>query len=423
MYIMPRGVLALTVDGNITYCTAPEDMRGKGRCPHVAHQMVNESDAQFLGRIADKMQNAHQEVVDAKGPVNQQDVDNLAAKLDEIAGVRLTPDNLMEVLTSLEPQQVADIAKIGFDAAPLFSLPISDEDYEDENIKNKLYFATLPKWGVAGNMAAIQQMFIKVGQTPVGDGDVTIEHSYKEGLTPDEYFSRQFMARDAMINKSVGTAKPGYVARKLFYALSDLQVVKDCGGEHVDALHCSMPEGHVCEMCAHATHGGEAVHKGDLVGGWVSTNLSEALTQLSMKQKHVGAESVRVQGDHSRIIMATLDGWSTSPIINRMKAAKTTEERRSILYEGLKKEYSDAGIEQDDFNLQMVARKLTSYKRDVAGIRPIKNDNELCDIVSIGVAGNANNIFKAAELGSGYRYLTKPTKQTLKRDAANEILR
>ena len=75
-------------------------------------------------------------------------------------------------------------------------------------------------------------------------------------------------------------------ARKLFYAFSDIQVFKDCGGPHIDALHCKLPEGHVCEKCAHATQGGEHVHEGELIGGLISTNVSEPLTQLSMKQMH-----------------------------------------------------------------------------------------------------------------------------------------
>ena len=48
---------------------------------------------------------------------------------------------------------------------------------------------------------------------------------------------------------------------------------------------------------------------------------------------------------------------------------------------------------------------------------------EYSDIISIKSIGNINNIFKVVELTSGYKYLTTPTKQTLKKDAVNEILR
>lgn len=50
---MSERILALTVDGRITYCTAPEELRGKGRCNHVAHQNNQEPPAVFLARVTD----------------------------------------------------------------------------------------------------------------------------------------------------------------------------------------------------------------------------------------------------------------------------------------------------------------------------------------------------------------------------------
>lgn len=585
-------VLALNTEGNITYCTVDPENRGKGRCNHIAHQNPGESVEDFISRINEKQEEQEEKGnIDNKEykEITQEEIDDLAAKIDKIAGTRITVDNYNEVISKLTPDQIAEITKLSFEAAPVFSLPITDEYYEDENIKNKLYFANLPSYGIGGNMASIKQMFEKVGDVPTLDGDVHIEHSYKDGLKPGEYFARQFGARDALINKGVSTAKPGFciyensvievvrkerycidsiyefsnnttekklwkylevgdefvdgsivveiqpwsykqcyelqidgfdeivlskdhllygeilisgqpvenleksekarinvgendkkwicmedifefyqlgaeikisdigqllyikpfkdgkpqkvrciststgfyetnglihhnTARKLFYAMSDVQVVKDCGGPYIDAMHCNMPEGHVCEKCANLTQGGERIKVGDLVGGLVSTNMSEALTQLSMKQMHVGSSKVKEQQNGSNVIMATLDAWGTSPIIQQMSEAKTTEEMRNILYNGLKNLYKDSGIKQDEFNIQMVARKLTSYKRDANGLRPI-NDGEKCDIVSMSIVGNANNIFKVSELSSGYKHLTKPLKQTIKIDAANQILR
>lgn len=211
-------------------------------------------------------------------------------------------------------------------------------------------------------------------------------------------------------------------ARKLFYAMSDTQVYKDCGGPYIDVMHCKMPEGHVCEKCAHLTKGGERIKEGQLIGGLVSTNMSEALTQLSMKQMHVGSSQVSQQQNNSNVIMGTLDGWSTSKIIQKMSESKSTEEMRQILYEGLKDQYHNAGIKQDDFNIQMVAKKLTSYKRTNNGLQPV-NPGEKCDIVSIGTIGNSNNIFKVSQLSSGYKYLTNPLKQKVYKDAANQIMK
>lgn len=429
---MPK-VLALNSNGQITYCSVPPELRGVGRCNHIEHQNPGEPAEDFIERINEKQsqitksldnkQTKDKMFVQSSNEIGQSQINAYAARIDEIAGEKVTPENFHEVMSRLTPEQIAEISRVGFDAAPEFSLPIADERYEDENMKNKLYFANLPAYGIAGNKDAIAQMFDKVGSTPTLDGPYEIDRSYREGLTPHQYFQRQFSSRDAMINKSVGTAKPGFTARKLFYCMSDTQVVKDCGGEHTDALHCSMPEGHICEKCAHATHGGENVKEGQNIGGWVSTNMSEALTQLSMKQKHLGSAQGAASINVSHNIMATLDGYSTSPIIQKMREAKTTEEARDILYNGLKEQYKNAGIAQDDFNIQMVARKLTSYKRVPGeGLRPVK-PGEKCDIVSMAVVGNNGNIFKTSELGSGYKHLTNPIEQDIKPDAANEILR
>lgn len=130
--------------------------------------------------------------------------------------------------------------------------------------------------------------------------------------------------------------------------------------------------------------------------------------------------SIEQQGS-AGIIMATLDGWGSSPIIQKMREAETTEQMRNILYEGLKEQYEESNIKQDDFNLQMIAKKMTSYKRTPEGLQPIE-EGEKADIVSIGALGNANNIFKSVELSSGYKTLTRPLKQKLRTDAGNQII-
>lgn len=45
------GVLALRADGKLTYCTAPEERRGMGRCNHIAHANKDESQEDFVKRI------------------------------------------------------------------------------------------------------------------------------------------------------------------------------------------------------------------------------------------------------------------------------------------------------------------------------------------------------------------------------------
>ena len=41
----------MNIHGDMTYCTCPPELRGTGRCNHVAHQMEDESPAEFLERV------------------------------------------------------------------------------------------------------------------------------------------------------------------------------------------------------------------------------------------------------------------------------------------------------------------------------------------------------------------------------------
>lgn len=45
-------VLAVNINGVMTYCTAPPELRGIGRCNHVAHQNEGESTEEFVERIS-----------------------------------------------------------------------------------------------------------------------------------------------------------------------------------------------------------------------------------------------------------------------------------------------------------------------------------------------------------------------------------
>lgn len=45
--------LALTKEGNLTYCTASDENLGKGRCNHISHQGVNQTKEDFLNSLSD----------------------------------------------------------------------------------------------------------------------------------------------------------------------------------------------------------------------------------------------------------------------------------------------------------------------------------------------------------------------------------
>lgn len=122
------------------------------------------------------------------------------------------------------------------------------------------------------------------------------------------------------------------------------------------------------------------------------------------------------------IVNNTFDAFITSPIIARAKEATTTESRRTAIYEGLKEQYEKNGIKMDDFNIKMIAKKMTSYKNDPVEGKRFVRKGECCDISSIGSIGNHSNPFKKAELQSSYKVLTTPGTYNIKSDAANEVI-
>lgn len=218
-------VLALNKNGDLTFCEAPIEERGKRRCNHIEHQGIGESNEQFIDRINEKIKagdgfeetteetnkDERIEIDDSEyNEIGQEEIDELAAKIDEIAGCKVTPENYEEVINSLPPEKVDAIMKISFDNTQNFSLPIEYKDLNKEEIKNDLYFASMAEHKVAGKMTAIDQMFREIGKVPAYDGNADIKNNYRKGLTPDEYFIKEFSARRAAVSKTVSVSAPGY---------------------------------------------------------------------------------------------------------------------------------------------------------------------------------------------------------------------
>lgn len=191
-------------------------------------------------------------------------------------------------------------------------------------------------------------------------------------------------------------------ARFLFYGLSDMQVIDDCGAVNSRGpIDCKAPG--ICRKCA--AKGGWKVKEGDMVGGVISTHLTEGLTQASLNAIHTGT------GEKAdwEVIKDTLFGFKSSPIIESAQKKKTTAEARQTIFDGLKDVYEKAGINIDDYNIQVVAKQLTSYKRENDGsIRYVK-DNELCDFPSMQTIGGHNNLFLQSLLRNSYDKLTHPS--------------
>ena len=77
--------LALTKDGQLTYCTATEENIGKGRCNHIMHQKIGESNEQFLKRIGKEM---HMSSVSMNVPPEIKMLNNALASLDDMLDER-----------------------------------------------------------------------------------------------------------------------------------------------------------------------------------------------------------------------------------------------------------------------------------------------------------------------------------------------
>ena len=416
-------VLALNDKGELTYCSAPLEDRGKGRCNHSVHQNKGESEAEFIERVnsqipVDEYQEEKEIDTASLNTISQEEIDLIAQQIDEIAGEKVTLENLDEVIMKLDPEKIRQIQQIGFENASEFSLPISDEDYLEETMNTYIYFTELPEYGIAGKVSSIKQMFDSIGEVPSEDGTVNIKGNYLEGLTPSEYFDKQFSARAASIAKTVSVAKPGFIARKLFYSLSDIEVKDNCNTNSEGILSCGISGG-VCYECMKKS-GVTQYKPGTLLGSVISTNLSEPGTQLTMRHFHSGGKDL-VGVKNRDVINKTYDAVKTSPIIQAAIDATTTEEARKAIYEGLKEQYKKEGIAMDDYNIAIIAKKLTSYKRDKGRMRYVK-DGEKCDIVSIGAIGNHSNPLKSAALQSPYKRLTRPGKYRLDPDAATEII-
>jgi hypothetical protein len=357
--------------------------------------------------------------------ITQDEVDEFAQRLDEICGTKVTMENYDEVLNSLSVEQIDALNKLGFEAAPAFSLPVTDEMYDEINLSNKIYFSELPNYKIGGKKNAIQDMFGTVGAVPIANGTYEVQGNYRDGLGEREYFEKLFSTRGSQVQKVVAVSEPGYTARQVFYALSDVEVVDDCGGNHEHGiLECKAPG--ICKKCAHKS--GFEVEEGQLVGSIISTNLTEGLTQSSLNAIHTGGK-----GNESaewQVIKNCLLGRPSSPIIQDAKQEKTTGGARRVIFEGLKEHYAAAGIGIDDYNLEVFAKQLTSFTVDkktgelsYASWDDLYDESEpLCAMPSANKIGGHNNLFLQSELKTPYSKLTRPGVYKNDRNAVTEIM-
>jgi DNA-directed RNA polymerase subunit A' len=108
----------------------------------------------------------------------------------------------------------------------------------------------IPRVGAKGSLINVTQMVACIGQTALRgkrilrgytnkalphfrEDDISpkargfIGHSYKQGLTPIEYFFHSMSGRDALVDKGIRTARSGYMQRRLINALLDILLMQD----------------------------------------------------------------------------------------------------------------------------------------------------------------------------------------------------
>ncbi len=87
--------------------------------------------------------------------------------------------------------------------------------------------------GARGSMAQLTQMVGMKGMIQNAQGEtieLPITSSFKEGLTPIEYFITTHGVRKGMTDTALNTAKAGYLTRRLFVVAQDIMVTEDdCG--------------------------------------------------------------------------------------------------------------------------------------------------------------------------------------------------
>ena len=212
-------VWAIDKDGKPTKCTAKPENRGKGTCNHIYHadrgMSYKEFSEEYNNMSLEELLNGttaqtREEPREYQDGYSQDEINDLASRLDAIAGVKVTEENYEEVIKSLSADQLDEINKLGFEAASAFSLPVTDEMYDEINQSNKIYFSELPNYHIGGKKKAIQDMFGSIGPVPVQDGDSEIESNYRDGLSAREYFEKQFSSRGSQVQKTVSVSRPGH---------------------------------------------------------------------------------------------------------------------------------------------------------------------------------------------------------------------
>lgn len=209
-------VLAMTADGRLTYCEAPPDKRGIGRCNHVCHQENGESEEEFAVRAAqinfEKEQSnptpEEPEIVENK--ITDEEILGARERLYEILGTRdVTRENLLDLVNELPPDKQHEVFKLGFEYSSYFAFPVDFDRNPDEELAAKISLSNMGNYGLGAKQKHIDMILKEVGDYVTKNGTVHISGNFKDGLNEDEWWDMQFATRRASVNKTVSVAVPG----------------------------------------------------------------------------------------------------------------------------------------------------------------------------------------------------------------------
>ncbi len=115
---------------------------------------------------------------------------------------------------------------------------IPDTLIEDSSVKDMLVSKARGSYSQMTQMVGMKGLIVN----PAGNMiDFPIIPSYKEGLSPLEYFITTHGSRKGLADTALNTAKAGYLTRKLVDVAQDLVITEeDCGdteGKHITAKH------------------------------------------------------------------------------------------------------------------------------------------------------------------------------------------
>jgi DNA-directed RNA polymerase subunit beta' len=107
-----------------------------------------------------------------------------------------------------------------------------------------LYYLFYEMWvvsGARGSMGQVTQMVGMKGLISNAQGEtieLPITSSFKEGLTPIEYFITTHGARKGMTDTALNTARAGYLTRRLFVVAQSVMITEDdCGTKEGVQIH------------------------------------------------------------------------------------------------------------------------------------------------------------------------------------------